>query len=73
MLLDWLAKLGSELIIEWVPREDPMAQRLLAAREDIFQRYTEDGFQAALTERWLQVDRVPISGTARVLYHLRRR
>ncbi len=73
MLLDWLAKLGSELIIEWVPREDPMAQRLLAAREDIFQRYTEDGFQAALTESWVQVDRVPISGTARVLYHLRRR
>ena len=73
MLLDWLAKLGSELIIEWVPREDAMAQRLLAAREDIFQRYTEDGFQAALTERWVQVDRVPISGTARVLYHLRRR
>ncbi|MDQ3553223.1 MAG: SAM-dependent methyltransferase [Chloroflexota bacterium] len=73
MLLDWLAKLGSELIIEWVPREDAMAQRLLAAREDIFQRYTEDGFQAALAERWVPVDRVPIIGTARVLYHLRQR
>ena len=73
MLLGWLADLGSELIIEWVPREDPMAQRLLAAREDIFGRYTEEGLQAAMVERWVQVDRAPIVGSARVLYHLRRR
>lgn len=73
MLLSWLAELGSELIIEWVPREDAMAQRLLAAREDIFERYTEDGFRAALTERWTEVDRSPIEGSSRVLYHLQRR
>ncbi len=73
MLLGWLAELGSELIIEWVPREDVMAQRLLAAREDIFDRYTEDGFQAALGEHWVVVERVPIDGTLRVLYHLRPR
>lgn len=73
MLLGWLADLGSESIVEWVPRADPMAQRLLAAREDIFGRYTEEGFQAALAERWVQVDRAPIAGSARVLYRLRRR
>ncbi len=73
MLLGWLAELGSELIIEWVPREDAMAQRLLAARENIFERYTEEGFEAAAAERWTKVARSPIQGTARVLYHLRRR
>ncbi len=73
MLLGWLAELGSELIIEWVPREDAMAQRLLAAREDIFERYTEDEFRTALAKRWTEVGRSPIEGTARVLYHLRRR
>lgn len=73
MLLGWLAELGSESIIEWVPREDPMAQRLLAAREDIFGRYTEDEFRAASAERWVEVERASIGGTLRVLYHLRRR
>lgn len=73
MVLGWLADLGSELIVEWVPREDAMAQRLLAAREDVFERYTEEGFRTALMERWTQLERTPITGSSRVLYHLRRR
>ena len=36
MLSETLARLGDQLIIEWVPKEDPMVRRLLASREDVF-------------------------------------
>jgi hypothetical protein len=73
MIADWLADLGTELIVEWVPREDAMVQRLLAARRDIFGGYTEEAFRSALERRWVIVERRPIEGTVRVIYRARRR
>jgi ribosomal protein L11 methylase PrmA len=72
MVIDLLARLAPEAIVEWVPREDPMVQRMLAGRVDIFDRYTEPGFRDALVERFDVVARSPIDGSARVVYHLRR-
>jgi ribosomal protein L11 methylase PrmA len=73
MVLDLFARLAPEALVEWVPREDPMVQRMLAGRVDIFDRYTEPGFQDALAKRFEVVARSPIDGSSRVLYHLRRR
>jgi hypothetical protein len=72
MLSATLARLGDALILEWVPKEDPMVQRLLASREDIFPDYTEAGFRAAFEPAWRIVDRLPVAGTPRVLFVLRR-
>ena len=49
-----------------------MVQRLLASREDVFPDYTEAGFQAAFAPAWTTVDRLPVAGTPRVLYLMRR-
>jgi len=73
MVFDLFARLAPEAVVEWVPREDPMVQRMLAGRVDIFDRYTEPGFREALAERFEIVARSPIEGSPRVLYHLRRR
>ena len=72
MLSATLARLGDGLIIEWVPKGDPMVDRLLASREDVFPDYTEAGFQAAFAPTWTTVDRLPVAGTTRVLYLMRR-
>ena len=72
MLSATLARLGDGLIIEWVPKGDPMVERLLASREDVFPDYTEAGFQAAFAPTWTTVDRQPVAGTTRVLYLMRR-
>jgi hypothetical protein len=72
MLSATLARLGDGLIIEWVPKGDTMVDRLLASREDVFPDYTESGFQAAFAPVWTTVDRLPVAGTARVLYLMRR-
>ena len=52
MLAATLARLGDDLVIEWVPKEDPMVRRLLATREDVFPDYTESGFRAAFERAW---------------------
>ena len=73
MLAETFARLGNNLIVEWVPKSDPMVRKLLATREDVFPTYDEAGFEAALLARWEVVDRRPVDGTDRVLYRARRR
>ena len=46
-----LGKLAPQLIIEFVPRDDPMVRQLLATREDVFPDYTPDGFRGRLRDR----------------------
>ena len=69
----WFARLAPQLVIEFVPREDPMVVTLLATREDVFEDYTLERFRQAFGECWTIVDEAPIPGTARTLLSLRRR
>lgn len=64
-----LAHLGRHVIIEWVPKPDPQVQRLLSAREDIFDGYTEDGLIAAFAALGLQPQqRVAVGTSGRTLF-----
>ena len=67
------AGMATHLIVEWVPKEDPMVQRLLSAREDVFAGYTEAGFRAALGKRFEVVREVPVTDSGRVFFLMRRR
>jgi ribosomal protein L11 methylase PrmA len=49
--IDWLIGLAPTGIIEFPPRGDPMVQKLLALREDIFQDFTEARFLGAVAAR----------------------
>jgi ribosomal protein L11 methylase PrmA len=51
MALDWLIGMAPRGVIEFPPKEDPMVQRLLSTREDIFPDYTVPAFLAALGAR----------------------
>jgi hypothetical protein len=73
MLAATLARLGSQLVIEWVPKEDPMVRRLLASREDVFPGYSEDAFRAAFEPHWEIIRSAPIEGTQRLIFLMRRR
>jgi len=64
-----LARLGRAVIIEWVPKTDPQAQRLLSAREDIFDRYTEVELRAAFERLGLKEQlREPVRDSGRTLH-----
>jgi ribosomal protein L11 methylase PrmA len=73
MLLDLFADLAPWAIVEFVPKSDPMVQRLLATRRDVFADYNLDGFRAAAATRFEIVREAPIVDSARVLFLLRRR
>jgi hypothetical protein len=67
--LDWLADLGTELVIEFPTREDPMVRRLLerkgaGANPD----YETESFERALGERWRVERRETLPSGTRILY-----
>jgi hypothetical protein len=67
------ARLAPAIIVEFVPKDDPMVGKLLATREDVFPDYALDGFRRAMSERFTIEDEAPITGTSRVLLRLSRR
>jgi ribosomal protein L11 methylase PrmA len=69
----WLAGLGEELIVEFVPKSDPKAKRLLATREDVFPDYARDGFERAFAARFETLEVAGLPGSERLLYRMRRR
>jgi hypothetical protein len=68
-----LARLGRDLIIEFVPKSDPKVAVLLATREDVFPDYTEAGFEAAFGTLFDIERKTRLEGSERALYRMRRR
>lgn len=64
----WLASLAPAGIIEFVPKDDPTVQTMLALREDIFPNYTEDNFAALLARHGRIAKSSRVSGTGRTLF-----
>jgi hypothetical protein len=59
---------SDNLIIEFVPKEDSNAQRLLSSREDIFTEYTQESFVKEFTAYFIIKEQSPVQGSARTLY-----
>jgi hypothetical protein len=72
-IAEFFARLGRHLVIEFVPKSDSQVQRMLSSRTDVFPKYTQDGFEAAVGEHFWIDRRHRIAGSERVLYVLRRR
>jgi SAM-dependent methyltransferase len=67
-IVDLLTGLAPAGIIEWVGREDSMVRRLLALRPDVYDDYTQEGFEQLLSARARIVARESVSGGQRWLY-----
>ena len=67
--LDWLAELGTEVVVEFPTRDDPMVQRLLARKgPGANPDYDTEAFERALAERWRVERREALPSGTRVLY-----
>jgi hypothetical protein len=73
MIASYLASFTGHLVIEFVPKQDSQAQRLLSARADIFPDYTEECFERALGAHFEPLRKSPIANTGRTLYLFRRK
>ncbi|MGH2401903.1 MAG: SAM-dependent methyltransferase, partial [Candidatus Limnocylindria bacterium] len=67
------ARMAPRAIVEFVPKEDPMTRRLLAARRDIFEHYTIDGFREAFGGSFRILRETPVADSPRSLFLLERR
>jgi hypothetical protein len=67
--LDWLAGLRTSLVIELPTRDDPMVQRLLAAKgPGANPDYETDAFERALERHWRVERREVLPSGTRILY-----
>ena len=67
------ARISPHAIVEFVPKEDPMTRHLLAARRDIFDGYSIEGFRSAVGEPFRIVRETAIDDSPRTLFLLERR
>lgn len=72
MAVDWIIALAPQGIIEFPPKSDPMVQRLLASRADIFPDYGEEAFRAAVAKRARIVETRVVSRSGRMLLRYNR-
>ncbi len=55
--IDWLADLGTSLVIEFVTKEDPMVKVLLCNKEDNYEDYELEYFEQCLSKAYDIKDR----------------
>ena len=72
-MAEFLSRVCRWLVIEFVPKTDSQVQRLLATREDIFDRYTRTDFEEQFSRSFLIVRVAPVEGTERILYLMKNR
>ena len=71
--VDWLAGLGSDLVLEFVTKDDEMTRTLLRNKEDKYTDYDAAVLESALAESFDVVQKETLAGETRVLYYARRR
>jgi len=71
-LAAFLARIAPRVAVEFVPKQDPQVQGMLASRADVFPDYTLEGFEAAFRERFSFVESHGLPGSDRRLFLLRR-
>lgn len=64
----WLTTLAPKGMIEFVQKDDPTVQLMLASREDVFAGYTEEAFGLALRRHARIVSTTTVSSTGRRLF-----
>lgn len=72
LIAEWFASIGRALIVEFVPKEDPQAQRLLSGRTGMFAGYTREAFQVAFTPHFRILRTQRVRGTERELFLMER-
>jgi ribosomal protein L11 methylase PrmA len=72
-IADFCHKIGTFLIIEFVPKEDSQVIRLLSQREDIFGEYSQKNFEKVFGQYFNLLKKKSIPGTKRFLYLMKRK
>lgn len=69
----FLAQAGRSILVEFVPKTDSQVKRLLVVRQDVFEGYSQEGFERAFGEHFKIGRRIPLAGSERIVYAMTRR
>lgn len=72
-IADFLSRICSSLIIEFIPKNDSQVQRLLSTREDIFPGYTQKNFENEFKNFFEIQSSTKIKESQRTLYLMKRK
>ncbi len=67
-LVQWLSTLESDLVIEFVTKEDVMVKRLLQNKEDIYWDYSIENFETCLSKYYRIEKKEQLQSNTRILY-----
>jgi hypothetical protein len=72
MIAEFFGRLGKNLVVEFISKEDEKVKLMLQQKKDIYTGYSEPGFVQAF-EKWFRItDKKVIPGTKRSLYFMTR-
>jgi hypothetical protein len=66
--VEWLASLGTSLVIEFITKKDPMVKTLLRNKEDQYTDYEIDYFERCLSDAFDIENRKVLTSDTRILY-----
>jgi ribosomal protein L11 methylase PrmA len=72
-IAEYLSRIARSLVIEFVPKSDSQVRRLLASRADVFDTYTQQGFEQAFSTHFVIEQCIPVRDAVRTIYVMRRR
>ena len=67
----WLASFQADLVVEFVAPEDAMVRRLQRNRDTLDFGYTQDRFEACLSEHFVIAKQEPLQSGTRTMYYAR--
>ncbi len=68
-LIEWLSKLNSSLIIEYVDRHDEMVEQLLENKDETYEDYNKNNFIRLLEDKFKVIDRKILKNGKRELFY----
>ncbi|MDP4261562.1 MAG: SAM-dependent methyltransferase [Bacteroidota bacterium] len=72
MVADLFRRMGKQLIIEFIPKEDDKIKLLLSRKKDIYPGYNEVNFIKAFGKYFSIIDKKIIPGSGRILFLMQR-
>lgn len=73
LIAEFFGKICEWLMIEFVPKSDPMVKKLLLYRKDIFGNYNVDNFEWEFSKYFSIIDFKKVSDTDRVIYLMKKK
>jgi len=72
-IVEWFRELGGEVVVEFPTRDDEMVKQLLRNKDQAYEDYRTEFFEACLANHFELCQRIVLPSGHRIIYHLKPR